>query len=123
MAFLTGSMNIQVYTDASQTNFPTLLSINEGPAWTNNSIVSVQTTTINIAASGSQAITLNGLSTVKRMYLLSDSQNVNVNINGLGNILFQAGDPAYMPATVTSLTITNTSSSIATNVTVALIGS
>ncbi len=124
MAFLVGSMSIQVYTDAAQTNFPTLFSINEGPSWTNSAILSVQTTTIALAGAGTQTINLNGLTaSVKRMYLFSDAQNINVNINGLGNILFQAGDPCYMPATVTSLVITNANATLATNVTVSLIGS
>lgn len=124
MAFMTGSMNIQIYTDAAQTNFPQLFSFYEQPTWTNSAILSVQTTTINIAGAANQTINLNGLTaSVKRMFLFSDAQNINVNINGLGNILFQAGDPCYMPATITSLVIANAHATLATNVTVALIGS
>lgn len=124
MAFLTGSISLQVYTDTAQTNFPTQYALNETMTWTSSSVLSAQNTVVVLAGSGSQTINLNGLtSTVKRISVFSDTSNINVNINGLGNILFQSGEPSYMPATITSLVITNSSSSVATTVTVALIGS
>jgi hypothetical protein len=121
MAYLVGSMNIQVYTDSSQTNFPQQVVLNETPSWNDNSVTGVQPTIISLAASGSQTINLNGLTGVTGFYIYSSTANVNVNLNSLGNVLYKYGVPGFVPATVTSMVITNTSSTMATTVTVALI--
>lgn len=119
--FLSGTLELQIYNDASQTDFPTVLVPQIKRTFSDTSTAEAQLTVINIAASGSQAITLNGVDTVTRMYLYSSSADIQVNINALGNITMKYGEPCYAPFTVSSLTITNTSSSVATTVEILLI--
>jgi hypothetical protein len=121
MAFLVGSMSIEVYTDPAQTNFPQQIIMNQAPTWTDNNVSQVQTSTIVLAASGSQVINLNGITGITGFYIYSSATAINVNLNGLGNIQYQFGVPGYVPASVTAMTITNTSSSVPTTVTISLI--
>lgn len=121
MAYLTGTISLNVYTDTTQTEFP-----QENLAQITKSFQSVVVTGASsplfaLAALGSQAVDLNGAGTVTGAYICSSATDINVNINGLGNILFHSGVPAYLPATITSMTITNASSTTATYVTVMLI--
>lgn len=119
--FLSGTLELQIYNDASQTDFPTVLVPQIKRTFSDNSSAEAQLTIINLAALGAQAITLNGVDTVTRMYLYSSSADVSVNINALGNINMKYGEPCFAPFTVTSLTITNTSASVATTVEILLI--
>jgi hypothetical protein len=121
--FLNGKITLNVYSDASQTAFPLENIPLLTKEFTNSALVGVQPTVFALAGAATQTISLNGVGTVKRLYVYSDAQNINVNINSLGNILFQAGEPAYLPATVTTLIITNAHATISTNVTVILLGS
>lgn len=119
--FLSGTLELQLYNDAAQTDFPSVLVPKIKREWSDTSSAEAQLTVISIAASGSQAITVNGLDTITRMYLYSSAADIQVNINSLGNITMKYGEPCIAPFTVTSLTITNTSSTVATTVEVLLI--
>lgn len=121
MGYLVGSLSLQVYSDTNQTNFPQQVVLNETPSWSSSAITGCQPTIVSIAASGSQTISFNGLSGVTGFYFYSSATAVNVNMNGLGNIQFAAATPGFIPATVTSMVLANTSSTTATTVTVALI--
>lgn len=121
MAYLTGSINLKLYTDSSQTEFPQELIPSMLKNFQNTGVDSAQTTFINLAASGSQAITLNGTSNIQGMYVFSDSQDITLAINGLSAITYKAGMAGFMPMVVTSLTVANSSSTTATNVTIILI--
>ena len=123
MAFLQGNISFTVYTDSAQTEFPTQLVPQLDIDFEDNAVTQAQASTITLAASGTQTINLNGISGLKRMYLYSDTNDLLVNMNGLGNITYKAQEPGYMPLELTSLAITNSSSSAATNVTVVLIAS
>lgn len=121
MAYLTGSITLKLYTDSAQTEFPQELIPSMLKSFQNTSVDSAQTTFISLAASGSQAINLNGTSNIQGMYVYSDSQDVTLAINGLSAITYKAGQAGFMPMVVTSLTVANSSSTTATNVTVILI--
>jgi hypothetical protein len=118
--FLEGSVQLKVYADAEQTQFPQELLPSYLNKWSAEPS-GVQTIVVSVPASGSQSINLNGLSNVTGVMIFSDAYDINVNINSLGNILYKAGVPGFMPLVVTSLSVTNTSSTYATNVTVAII--
>lgn len=120
MAFLTGNIELQIYTDSQQTEFPSELIPSISKTFEDTSVTGVQPLVFSLAASGTQAINLNGLA-VSRVYLHSASTALNVNFNGLGTVSYEAGIPGFMPITVTSLSVTNSSSSTATTVTVILV--
>jgi hypothetical protein len=123
MAFLVGSMDIQVYTDSAQTDFPTKFSLNERPEFADSAITEVQTTTVLLAPSGSQTINFNGVGTVRRFFVFSDTADITVNMNSLGALTCKAGDPGWVPFEITSMVITNASASLSTTVTVSLVAS
>jgi hypothetical protein len=118
--FLTGKITLNVYQDSAQTPAPLLNIPSVAQAFQSSVVTGVQTSTVSVAASGTQAITLNGVGTVTGVFLYSDTSNVNVNINGLGNMVLHSGVPGFMPLTVSSLSINNASAA-ATNVTVILL--
>lgn len=119
--YLSGKVEVQIYNDSAQTDFPSVLVPKITREFSDNSSAEAQLTVISLAASGSQTIQLNGVDTVTRMYLYSSSADIQVNINSLGNINMKYGEPCFAPFTVSSLTITNTSSTVATTVEVLLI--
>lgn len=120
---LVGSIGLQVYTDSSQTNNPQLLMPSITQSWTSSTVTGVQTETVSLAALGAVTVNLNGLTSVKGLFIYSDTTNVSVNINSVGNITCNASIPGFIPFTVTSLVITNASATTATNVTYSLISS
>ena len=120
--FLTGKITLNAYTDSAETaspleNLPLITK-----EFTADDLVGAQPTVLSLAAGASQVISLNGIGAVKGLYLFSDGEDVNVNMNALGNLLFSSGYPAFLPATITTLTITNASATTATNVTLTLLG-
>lgn len=119
MAFLIGELKVQAYNDTSDTNSPLVNIPNIDRKWKNSALTQDQVALYNIPANGTITVNVNGISPT-RLYLYADLANIQVNINALGNILFALGEPAYMPATVTSLVITNTSATLAVNVEVGL---
>ena len=119
--FLSGNLEIQIYNDSAQTDFPSVLVPKIKREWSDSSTAEAQLVVVSLAASGSQAISMNGLDTVTRMYLYSTAADINVNMNGLGNIQMKYGEPCYAPLSISSLTITNTSGSVATTVEVLFI--
>lgn len=121
MAFLTGTINLNVYTDANQTQFPQLNLPNFAASWTNNAVTGVQPLYLNIAANGTQVINLNGLTSVTQFYIYSDNANLNLTLNGTSGFSVKFGVPGYVPIAVTSMTIANASGASATNVTLILI--
>lgn len=121
MPFLTGSIEIEVYTDSAQTAFPLELVPHIKKTLASSTITKVQTTVVSLAASGSQTISFNGVAAPTRFYIYSNVASVLVNMNGLGNITLMAAEPGYIPFAVTSMVLTNNSSSDATTVTVVLI--
>jgi len=120
-AILEGSIELKVYTDSQQTEFPQELIPNITKSFQNLAVDSAQITYISLSASGSQAITLNGTSNLQYMYLYSDTSDLSLAINGGAAITYKAAIPGFMPLVVTSLTITNASASVATNVAIAII--
>lgn len=123
MAYLVANVKLKAYTDTNQTEFPEQLVSNIEKEFTSSSVTEVQSLTISLAALGTQAITLNGVATVKRWYIYSSATDVTVEINGLSALTVQAAEPGYIPITLTSLTVNNASASTATTVTVVLIAS
>jgi hypothetical protein len=122
MAFLTGTVEFKTYTDTSQTEFPKELVPHIKKDFSNTSITEIQSTTISLAALGSQAITLNGVSPVTKWYLYSDTTALTLTINGSATTFtYEAGMPGYIPIALTSLTIVNASAVSATTVTLVLI--
>lgn len=121
MAYAIGTISLQVYTDTSDTVFPQLSVPNFSATFKDSTVTGVQPLYINLTASGSQTINLNGIGTPTKFYFYSDATDVNVNINGLGNILFKAMVPGFVPCQISSLVLTNSSSSTATNVTLVLV--
>lgn len=121
MAFCKGKLTLNYYNDSSDTEFPQVNVPLIDREFKAEDTQGVQTTVVSIAASASQTINLNGLTTAVGIYLFSSAADINVNMNGLGNILFAYNRPCYFPATITSLVITNTSATLATTVEVVLI--
>ena len=121
MGFLTGNVSVLVYKDSAQTEFPQQKIVDIDQAMTDDSVAEAQVLYIALAASGAQTVNLNGVSSVEKLFIYSDTTDLNVNINGLGDIPYKAGTPGIMPLSVSSLVITNASSSLATTATVALI--
>lgn len=122
MSFLTGSLNLDVYTDTAQTEFPNENLVKIFKEFSSSVITEAQITSISLAASGSQAISFNGVGTVKRFYLYSDAAALTLTINGSATTFtYEAGMPGYIPIQLSSLTIVNASSSVATTVTLAMI--
>lgn len=116
--FITGSIELKVYSDAAQTEFPQQIVTWFKRALDDSTAVAQQSTTVSIAASGTQAFNLNGLTSIDRFFLYSDTANVTLTINGSATPLtLKYGVPGFIPITVTSMSITNTSSTLATNVT------
>lgn len=122
MPFLNVTLDIEIYTDSAQTEFPQELVPHIVKEFEDTAVTQIQATTVSIAANGSQTINLNGLTSVKRFYLFSDTTALNVNMNGLGNITYQAQEAGYCPLNITSLVLGNASSTTATTATVILIG-
>lgn len=121
MAFLEGTIELKLYTDSEQTESPQELIPSYNKVFQNVSVDSAQTTYISLPASGSQTINLNGTSNIQGVALYSSTSDISVNINTLGNITLKAQSPGYMPFVVTSISITNQSSTEATNVLIVLI--
>lgn len=121
MAFLNGQLDLQIYTDAAQTEFPQISIPEISMPWTNSSVTGIQPLYFNLAASGTQAVTFNGLTGVTQFYLYSDAANLTLTINGTAGFTYTYGLPGFIPVTLTSLSITNASSTVATNVTLILI--
>lgn len=117
MAFLEANITLKVYTDSEQTEFPEELVTDISKSYINSDVTELQSTTIVLAGAGSQAITLNGVATVKRWYILSSITALSLVINGATAVTLQAAEPGYIPITLTSLTITNADPSVSTTVT------
>lgn len=123
MAFLLGTIDFKVYTDSSQTDFPTELVPQISKEFANSTVTEIQSTTITLVGAASQVISFNGVGTVKRWYLYSSATDLTVNPNAIGNLTFQAQEPGFCPITLSSLTITNASPSVDTIVTLVMIAS
>ncbi len=119
--YLSGKVEVQIYNDAAQTDYPSILVPKISREFSDTSTAEAQLVVVSLAASASQAITLNGLDTVTRVYMYSSSADINVNMNALGNIQMKYGEPCYAPFSISSLTVTNTSGSVATTVEILLI--
>lgn len=120
MAFLTGTIAFKAYTDSAQTEFPQELVSDLSKDFANSALTGVESSTFSIAALGTQTINFNSVSSVKRFYIYSNTADITVNMNSLGNITCKAGIPGLVPFTVTTLIIGNSSASLATTVTVIL---
>ena len=120
-AILQGSIQLQVYTDSQQTEFPQELIPNITKSFQNLAVDSAQIVYLNIVGAASQAINLNGTSNIQGIYIYSDTSDLSLAINGGSAITYKAAYPGYMPMVVTSLTITNASATVATNVVVAIV--
>lgn len=121
MAFLEGKIDLLVYTDATQTAFPTEKLVDISKEFADLTVAEAQPLYLNLAASGSQAVNFNNVGTVEKVYIYSDSTDITVNFNSLGAITYKAATPGLMPIEITSLTVTNASAVSATNVVVILI--
>lgn len=119
--YISGKIELQAYTDSAQTEFPKELVPSIEKEFANTAATEIQCTTLTLAGAASQAISLNGVGSITKIYLYSDATDLNVNINGLGNILYSAQVPGLMPLSVTSLTITNAHATTSTTVTLVLI--
>lgn len=119
--FLEGKIELLVYRDAAQTEFPVKKVVDVSESFVNNSADEAQSTSISLAASGSQVLNFNTVGTTNYVYIYSDTADINVNINGLGNILFKAQIPSLIGAEITSLTVINSSALVATTVSVSLV--
>lgn len=123
MPFLTASIELTAYTDDNQTEFPQELVPSISKEFSSSSITELQSTTVVLAASGSQTISFNGVGTVKRWYLFSSAADVTLAINGGAALTYQGQEPGYVPLTLSSLVITNASASVSTTVTLVMIAS
>lgn len=121
MAFLNGSVQLQIYTDSAQTAFPKLNLPSIVNDFTNSVVAGALPLYINLAALGTQAINLNGLTGVTEFYIFSDAAALSLTLNGGSPVTVKQSVPGYVPFAVTSMSITNNSSSVATNVTLILI--
>lgn len=121
MAFLTGKVKLLAYKDSAETEFPKQKIVDEDFDFEDLTVTAAQPCYVALAALGSVTISFTGLGTVNTAYIISDSQNITVNLNGLGNLTLRAGIPCLIPATLTSMVVTNASASTATNVEVVLI--
>lgn len=121
MAFLTGKVKVKIYTDSAETEFPKELILDFDKDFEDVTVDEVETVRISLAASGSQAINVNGVGTIQKVLIYSDTTDLTVAFNGLSAITYKAGVPGMMPLELTSLTVTNASGSSATNVLVVLI--
>lgn len=121
MGFLTGKINLKYYIDSSETEFPEEVLANIAKEFEDAAVLEFETISIDLAASDSQAISLNGVATVKRWYLYSSATELSLTINGTAGFTYQASMPGYMPIELSSLTIANASSTTATKVTLILI--
>jgi len=116
MPYMTGKVELTIYNDAAQTDFPLVNVPSISRTFSDTDVAEVQTTVITLAASGSQAITFNGLDSVTKWALFSSTSDLTLTINGTAGFTYKAGIPGWIPITLTSLTITNASSSVATTV-------
>ena len=121
MAFLEGEIKLNLYADSAQTEFPQQLIPSYAKTWMSTSVDEAQTNYINLAASGTQAFTLNGVGDVQGIMIYSDAADLTITINGGTAMTYKAAVPGFMPLVVTSLSITNASASVATNVLVQII--
>ena len=121
MGFFKGKLELDFYNDSADTEFPEVNVPSIKRSFKASSAAEVQTTVISLAASGTQAISLNGLDSIDGLYIYSVSTAITVDINGLGNITLAVGRPSVLFGTITSLSITNTSASTATTVEVMLV--
>lgn len=121
MAFLTGTITVQVYSDTQQTEFPKELIPQISKDFQDLTITGAQVSQIPLAASGTVTVNFNSIGTIKRWYLLSDTTDLSVNMNGLGNVTYEAGIPGFTPIQLSSLVLTNSSSSLATTAFLVLI--
>lgn len=121
MGFMTGTIAINFYDDSADTEFPLVNAPQISRNFKSTSALEVQTTIIVLPASGSQAISLNGLDTVTGIYIFSNATSINMNMNGLGNITIGANRPGYLPASISSCILTNTSSTTDTTVEITLV--
>lgn len=121
MAFLVGKLDLKVYSDVSETEFPKELVPQITKEFEDLTISGVQVSSFSLAAAATQAINTNGIGTVKRFYLYSSVSDLSISINGLAALTYEAGIPGFAPITVSSLSITNSSASIATVVSLVLV--
>lgn len=113
-------VSLNVYSDPDQTTFPNQNLASFSKEIDDSTVTGFESTTINLAASGSQSINLNGISNVTSLFIYSDTNDCTLTINGNAMTL-KAGIPGLMPIAITSLSITNLSSTTVTNVTIMLI--
>jgi hypothetical protein len=121
MAFLEGKLKLKIYTDSTQTEFPTFNLPQVDEDFINDTVTGIQPLYLNLAASGTQAINFNGLTGITQFYIKSDAADITLAMNGLSPVTVKYGVPGYVPIALTSLSITNSSASVATNVTLILI--
>lgn len=114
MAFLQGTISLEVYSDVQQTEFPKELIPQIAKDFQDLTITGAQVSQIPLAASGSVTVNFNSIGTVKRWYLYSDTTDLNVNMNGLGDVTYETGIPGFVPIQLSSLVLTNASATTAT---------
>lgn len=121
MAFLNGSIELRLYADSSQTEFPKELIPHIDKEFSDTTVTGAEVVYIPLAASGSQTVNFNSVGTVKRFYLYSNTTDLSVNMNGLGTVTYEAQIPGFMPIQLSSLVLTNSSSTTATTAVLVLI--
>jgi hypothetical protein len=119
--YLEGKIEFLVYRDTAQTEFPQKKVTELSEIFNSTSVDESQVLDISLAALGSQTINFNGVGTTNYIYIYSDTTDINVNFNALGNILFKAQIPSHLGIEATSCVITNSSASTATNVYIAMV--
>lgn len=117
MAYLVNNIEFKVYSDTSETEFPQQLLASVSKEFSSSTVTELLTVSVVLAGAGAQTINLNGVGTIKRWYLYSSSTALNVNMNSLGDVTYQAQEAGYTPITLSSLVITNASASDSTTVT------
>lgn len=121
MAFLTGTITVQVYSDTQQTEFPQELIPQITKNFQDLTITGAQVSQIPLAATDSISINFNNIGTVKRWYLFSDVADLNVSINGAADVVYEAGIPGFVPIALTSLDLENPSLTLDTTAYLVLI--
>lgn len=119
--YLLGRLKLLAYRDSTQTEFPTQKVVDMDEEFSNTSVDETIQLYINLAASGSQVINLDGVSSPQGIYVYSDTSNLSLDFDSLGNITYTAQKPGYFPIQFSSLTVTNASASAATNVQIIIV--
>lgn len=119
--FLIGQLDLLIYRDVSQTEFPQKKICDISESIEDTAVAEAQESTFSLAASATQAINFNSLTPVRKVYIYSDTNDLSVSFNGGAALTYKAMIPGIMPIQLTSLSVTNSSSSTATTVSVVLV--